>query len=346
MTGVYFVSAGLAAAFLAYFLVSQIRRLAETRQILDYPNARSSHSRPTPRGGGLALVVVTLAGLGLYAGLMEPEYRAGVGAYALGAVIVAGVSALDDVRSLSAKARLAAHLAAATWVVVSIGAWPLPGLPSGALTIWAGISITVVWIVGLTNVYNFMDGIDGLAAGQAVLGGAGWGLLGALTGQPLVAGLGVLLAGSSLGFLGHNWPPARIFMGDVGSAFLGYSFAVLPLLWPAAPWLSGSVGLLLVWPFIFDATFTLARRLRRREDIFEAHRTHLYQRLVIAAWPHVWTTVLYLGLAGVGAGLAVVLVWTAEPVLAALALTGVMALAAGLWVLVQWQERQPRQPGQ
>ena len=128
---------------------------------------------------------------------------------------------------------------------------------------WLGLIITFLWIVGLTNAYNFMDGIDGIAGGQAVVAGMGWAVLGWLTVQPLVGLMGVLLAAASLGFLGHNWPPARIFMGDV--AALSWVSCLPCWLWLQHATRStrlALVGILFVWPFVFDATFTFLRRLR------------------------------------------------------------------------------------
>ncbi|MBK7202993.1 hypothetical protein [Candidatus Amarolinea dominans] len=130
----------------------------------------------------------------------------------------------------------------------------------------------------------------------------GWTFLGWSDNQPLVAALGLLLAAASLGFLGHNWPLARIFMGDVGSAFLGYTFAVLPVVAAQHNPRLAVAGVLLVWPFLF--------RLRHRENIFAAHRSHLYQRLVIAGYSHRTVTLLYSGLAAAGALLA--LLWTLD----------------------------------
>src|SRR6185436_11775719 len=130
-----------------------------------------------------------------------------------------------------------------------------------------GFTITFFWIVGLTNAYNFMDGIDGIAGGQALVAGIGWTAIGWLDGQSHIVVFGLLLAATNLGFLFHNWSPARIFMGDVGSAFLGYSFAVLPLMLSSQS--TGRTGfklalaaILPVWPFVFDSTFTILRRLR------------------------------------------------------------------------------------
>ena len=176
--------------------------------------------------------------------------------------------------------------------------------------------ITWLWIVGLTNAYNFMDGSDGMAGSQAVIAGLGWACLGWLADFPLLADLSLLLAVGSLGFLPHNWPPARIFMGDVGSAFLGYSFAVLPLLGlraggPLAS-LSPILGLLLrLAVCLRHRVLTFLRRLRRGENVLAAHRSHLYQRLIIAGYSHRFVLLLYSGLAIIGAGAAIF--WLRHP---------------------------------
>ncbi len=220
---------GMSALVLSYLGVVGLRRWAERRQMLDIPNERSSHTRPTPRGGGLAIVLVVLVGW-LVALRLYPDAPVQAGLiYAVGAGLIAAVSWLDDLRSLSNRVRFAAHMLGAVLAIWAFGYWtditvPLIGsLHLGLL----GLPITFLWIVGLTNAYNFMDGIDGIAGGQAVVAGSGWAVVGWLTDQPLLGIMGVLLAAASLGFLGQNWPPARIFMGDVGSAFLGFTFAVL-----------------------------------------------------------------------------------------------------------------------
>ena len=175
-------------------------------------------------------------------------------------------------------------------------------------------SILVVGVVGLLNVYNFMDGIDGLAGLQAVVAGLAWWGCARYLGAPAAGSLGLLIAAGAMGFLTLNWPPAKIFMGDAGSTVLGFSFAVLPLLvWVEARPPSGFfsllvVGLLLVWPFWADGAFTILRRLRKRENIFKAHRSHLYQRLVIAGKSHLLVTVVYGVLAVIGSVLGWVVI--------------------------------------
>jgi UDP-N-acetylmuramyl pentapeptide phosphotransferase/UDP-N-acetylglucosamine-1-phosphate transferase len=328
-------------------LVGRVRRWAVARGVLDSPNPRSSHTVPIPRGGGWAIVVPTLALLlawPLIDRAAPPRVPLGLAA---GSALIALVSWRDDLRSVGTSTRLLAHTLAVFAAVAALGYWRVVRLPFGgeADLGLAGLLLTFIWIVGLTNAFNFMDGIDGLAGGQAALAGAAWGIIGGIVGQPLVAALGVMIAAASVGFLRLNWPPARIFMGDVGSTFLGYTCAVLPLLAtaPAAARPSGLppwTGLLLVWPFVFDSLFTFLRRLRSGENVFAAHRSHLYQRLITSGLSHRSVTTLYLVLGGTGA-LAAVLRASRHPA-APVALAGVPPLAAWLWWYVSRRERQER----
>lgn len=272
------------AVIISYFGVSILRSWTERRQIMAIPNEHSFHARPVPLGGGLSIVFITLAGVWLsctWLGLIFP-WR-GLLAYTMGAFLVSLVSWWDDMRSLSYRVRLAVHACAALLVIWGLGEWYVaPALFLNALHLeWLSFPLTFFWIVGLTNAYNFMDGIDGLAGGQAVVAGIGWCFFGYWSDQYAVSILGMLLAASSLGFLGHNWPPARIFMGDAGSIFLGYTFAVLTIVAARPKPVLFLSGILLLWPFIFDTAFTLVRRLHRRENVFMAHHSHLYQRLVM-----------------------------------------------------------------
>jgi UDP-N-acetylmuramyl pentapeptide phosphotransferase/UDP-N-acetylglucosamine-1-phosphate transferase len=179
-----------------------------------------------------------------------------------------------------------------------------------------GAVLMFLWIVWMTNAYNFMDGIDGIAGMQAVTAGIGWLAIGNLLGVSSTGFYGGIIAFSSLGFLIHNWQPAKIFMGDVGSAFLGYSFAVLPFLSfqesvenTIDQTFLPIIAILLVWLFVFDTIFTFIRRIFRGEKVWEAHRGHIYQRLIIEGFSHRAVTVLY--------GL----------------LSALIALTTGLWVI-------------
>src|SRR5437763_4856288 len=267
-------------------LVRFIREWAERKAILDHPNERSSHDVPQPRGGGMAIVLVTLAGSALW---WTPRFAV----VAVAALVVAVVSWIDDVRHLPATLRLGVQSLAAIAVLMAY--------PAGAFA-----PLAFLWMVGLTNAYNFMDGIDGIAGGQAVVAGLAWALFGMIGQQTLIAMLGLLIAGSSAGFLMHNWQPARIFMGDVGSAFLGFTSASLAVMaWPNVR--LAAAGALVVWLFVADAAFTFARRAARGERVMEAHRSHVYQRMNQRGLSHAAVSMIYTTLAALGAAAAIVL---------------------------------------
>ncbi|MDO6386071.1 glycosyltransferase family 4 protein [Uliginosibacterium sp. 31-12] len=252
-----------------------LRRYALARQIIDTPNARSSHSVPTPRGGGVAIVLAYLTALIFW------EYRVGM-AYGLfwsllfGGGLIAVLGFWDDHAPLPARVRFGFHLLAAGLAMFLLGGWPRLDLGGSSLYWgWLGYLSGVLLLAWAINFYNFMDGIDGLAGSQAVFVAGAGGVMLSLTGgdgMPLW-----LLAAASAGFLLLNWPPARIFMGDAGSGFLGYALFLHALyattsgqttLWP---WM------ILLAVFMTDATLTLLRRALRGIRVTEAHRTHAYQ---------------------------------------------------------------------
>lgn len=258
-------------------LTGLVRRYALARSLLDVPNARSSHTAPTPRGGGVAIVAVTLAGLSVLAvsgGLSWPALWAVMGAGGL----VALVGFLDDHGHIAARWRLLAHFAAAAWALAWLGGMPpLPAFGTLFDLGWLGAALAAVYLVWLLNLYNFMDGIDGIASVEAIAVGLGGAVLYLLTGHPSHAMVPLVLAAAAAGFLFWNFPPARIFMGDAGSGFLGIVLGVLSLqaAWQA-PQLFWS-WVILLGVFIVDATLTLLRRLLRGEKVYEAHRSHAYQ---------------------------------------------------------------------
>ena len=290
-----FILLFLLLTVLSYFFVHLIRRYAEHRRIIDHPNERSSHSTPTPRGGGLAIVVV-VTGTGLWS--MREADPGRVLVYIVCGLVIAYLGWRDDVHSLSTRVRFAVQGLVAAVSIYGLGyarevTIPLVGeLQLGAF----GVVITFLWIVGLTNAYNFMDGIDGIAGGVALAGGLGWMMLATQANIPFAFWVALAIAASSLGFLGHNWSPAKIFMGDVASTFLGYTFAVLPLLSATKGGDALMLGTLLMWTFIMDAGVTFIRRALKRENVFAAHRTHLYQRLVIGGYSHRKVSALYISL--------------------------------------------------
>ncbi len=328
----------VAAAILSGLAVGLVRRLLPRLNLVDVPNERSMHSKPIPRGGGLAIAGVCALGLVAAAGsgISVPPIG-GVG-YLVGVLVVGAVSAVDDARSLSVGVRLTAQAVGAAILVVALFSGPsaLALGPRGAGVLL--LALALVWIVGLTNAFNFMDGIDGLVGTQAVVAGVMWAILASVNGQAWPATLSILVAGACLGFLAFNWPPARIFMGDVGSAFLGLTFAFLALAVPRHP-IQVIAAAVLIWPLAFDASVTLARRLLRRENVFAAHRSHLYQRMVLAGWRPANITLLY-GTLTVLAGLVALLLWTADsfPVRVVGGLVVVAESVALLW-LAQKAER-------
>lgn len=338
---IWFIGFIAAVLSLSYFAVCGIRYLAERHEILDVPNERSSHTQSMPRGGGLAIVVLTLGGAWLYASFNPLLARPSLLGYTIGAILIVAISWYDDLRSQPNWLRFTIHSIGALLAIYGFGYLHLSSILNAnpLVTRWIDLIITFLWLVGLTNAYNFMDGIDGIAGGQAVVAGLGWAALGSLTGQRFVFALGLILAASSLGFLFHNWQPARIFMGDVGSAFLGYTFAVMPLIFDShlsvpvhglGPFVAGN---LFVWPFIFDSTFTFLRRLYLRENVFSAHRSHLYQRLVIIGFTHGFVALLYSGLAVLGALLALAWVLRWRNSISAVAVL-LPLLCLGLWIFV------------
>jgi Fuc2NAc and GlcNAc transferase len=264
-------------------LTAALRAYALARGMLDVPNDRSSHSTPTPRGGGVAIVGAFLLGtLVLWAKGTIPSALAV--AVVGGGGIVAIVGFLDDHGHVAARWRLLAHFSAAAWVLFWMGGAPLLDVPGGAIDLgWIGVALCTLYLVWMLNLYNFMDGIDGIAAVEAVTVAVCAGVLdlwvlsanaAAISSTTLMA---FLLAAAVLGFLVWNFPPAKIFMGDAGSGFLGLTLGTLSLLstWqaPILFW----CWVILLGVFVVDATVTLFHRLARRKKLYEAHRSHAYQ---------------------------------------------------------------------
>lgn len=306
---IIFIVLGLFAAVFSGLGIEFLRRYAERQRVLiDIPNERSSHSQPKPRGGGIMIVLITLIGvLGLL--LIGPARSMSLLTFLICGGIIAFVGWIDDMRSLSTTLRLAIQVLCALVSILGIGYFNKLTVGNSAFSLGlVGIPFTIVWLVGLTNAYNFMDGIDGIAGGQAVVGGLAWLGFGLIQQVPIVSIIGLLIASSSLGFLWHNWQPSRIIMGDVGATFLGYSFAVLPLLFENHTPILGNglwFSMLVLWAFLADTGITMLRRALRRENIFQAHRSHFYQRLVISGWSHARVSALYIVLSVLGSLFAI-----------------------------------------
>lgn len=261
----------------ATVLTGLLRRYALASSMIDVPNERSSHTVPTPRGGGMSIVVVFLSLLPILAYLQLLEFNIAVALFGAG-FIVAAIGFLDDHGHIAARWRLLAHFSAAAW-----GLYWLGGLTSISVFgfdinhLWLLSVLAAVFLVWLLNLYNFMDGIDGLASIEAIsvcLGGA---LIYAVSQEGTLWIGPVLLLSVVCGFLVWNFPPAKIFMGDAGSGFLGLTLGLLAvqaanknpdLLWS---WL------ILLGVFVVDATYTLILRVLRGEKFYEPHRSHAYQ---------------------------------------------------------------------
>jgi UDP-N-acetylmuramyl pentapeptide phosphotransferase/UDP-N-acetylglucosamine-1-phosphate transferase len=284
----------IAAAVAIGFAVSAVLtlRLARIPLLLDRPNDRSLHRAVVPRSGGIAVLIGAACAASVSA--LLPTAGGGWGWIVGASLLVAGVSFLDDRDEVRPLYRLAAHLAAPLLLVTGGIVWrqlELPGL-SWPIPPGMGVLLTVLFVGWMINLYNFMDGMDGLAGGMAVFGFSALAAV-AWPADPEYALVNAAIAASAAGFLIGNFPPARIFLGDVGSATLG-------LLAASSALVGSGRGLFPLWvawlafsPFIVDATWTLLRRLLRGERLWEAHRSHHYQRLVLAGWSHRKTLLRY-----------------------------------------------------
>lgn len=331
---------GSMAFLFSYLVAALLESWGKRGYALDIPNERSSHVRPMPRGGGLGIVLVTLVGLLIFSLLASDRGVSELWPYIAGALLVAAVGWTDDLQSLPFWLRLLSHGLSAILVILFLGFIDEVTIPViGDVTFgWLGIPLTFLLIVGLINAYNFMDGIDGMAGLQGTLAGFAWMTIGLILLSKTTSVTGLLIGAAALGFLIHNWPPSRIFMGDVGSTFLGFTFAVLITVSDDVDSRLVLTGLLILWPFIFDSFFTFLRRLQQRQNIFEAHRTHLYQRLVIGGYSHTFVTLLYalLSLIGILIGIAWYL---GLPNSGSILLLGMPLLASGLYGFVLLVER-------
>jgi len=312
-------------------------RIAERAGVMDVPNERSSHSRPTPRMGGVPMVgaaILAIGGWVLFTAGGKLPWK-GLPHALLFALAMSILGFVDDVRDLSPLVRFLFQAASATfalWTLVP----PIPALFLGGWVIsnvvW--IPVGVLFAVWMLNLYNFMDGIDGLAGGEAALASSFFFVVFAWYGEPGWAVANLVVAASSMGFLVHNWPPARIFMGDAGSAFLGAFYgmqSVVAALSTAVPFL------VLVLPFanfILDTTFTLIRRILTGEKWYQAHRSHFYQRMVGLGMSHGKVTSIELLVAAVSCAAAAGCIGADVRTRVALVAAVVVVISgAGCWVV-------------
>lgn len=310
-----------------------VRRFALKRSVLDVPNERSSHSVPTPRGGGVAIAIAVLSGLLIV--LMTDRIPGNLGIACIPpAALIAWLGWLDDRRSQPAALRLAAQVAAASWAVYWIGA--VDQLVVGTRAYDLGPVAPVVSVVGLVwlmNLFNFMDGIDGIAGVEALVAMGAAAVICMLRGDAVSAWIAALIAVGALGFLPWNWAPAKIFMGDSGSVFLGFLIGVAALSADVSGGLPILGWVVLMGVFVVDATLTILRRIVRRERFSEAHRSHAYQRAVTAGFTHaqvsssVFAVNLALGLAAA---------WSAvRPADALVLYVSVAVLLGGMYLAIE-----------
>jgi len=318
----------IGTTILSALLTRILRDFAKRSRLLDPLTPRSSHSNPTPRLGGVAIAVSGIVGWMVARALMGAEAAPATVWYAFlwGAVAAAGTGLVDDLVSLRPLVKLAGECLALL-PLIAVLAPVLSPLPY-----WVSIVIWLFLTAGYTNLFNFMDGSDGLAAGVAVIGGltfAGLAVPGAW------ANVALVLSAAALGFLRFNLPPASVFMGDSGSLFLGAGFAML-----SAGLIANGVSIvalgMAVSPFAIDGSLTLLVRLARREPVWKAHRSHLYQRLLIAGWTHRNVAWLYWTWAGIAGASSIVYSHARGWPIAALCISAAASL--GVIGLVRWVE--------
>jgi UDP-N-acetylmuramyl pentapeptide phosphotransferase/UDP-N-acetylglucosamine-1-phosphate transferase len=327
---------GVSSAF-AFGATRLMTPLLRRNGVLDVPNERSSHAAPTPRGGGIGIICGILFGCLALAVFDVRIFSTGL---LVPAAIVAVVGFLDDrTGRLPILLRLAGQTMAAAIVLRDWGQierLPLPEPLNLGLGSFAG-PITLIWIVGVTNIYNFLDGIDGFAGLQGVIAGVG---LFAVAGPTPIGWLGLAIAGGCIGFLVDNWHPAKVFMGDGGSYTLGFLIAAAPLRLPLDARSKGVFAIVLcLWFFLSDGTFTIVRRLLRRQRIWSAHRSHLYQRLVITGLRHDQVTVRVLGAGSVLAGMVVWSIQAGYPITSWLVLILAITCFIVYWRWTSTRER-------
>jgi UDP-N-acetylmuramyl pentapeptide phosphotransferase/UDP-N-acetylglucosamine-1-phosphate transferase len=292
---IIFTLAGLANLTAMPLIIKQLQK----RNVLDVPNERSSHTAPTPRGGGIGIVGIWTIGIlaGLFLNFVDGD---GFIFAALGGVItLAFLGFDDDQKNLSPLLKLIIQggiAAAAVWFSgIPLTTFDFPFVPEHVLG-FSGWVFAWLWLVGFTNIFNFMDGANGLAGSQILFAGVAFSVLGIGINDTQLMLAGALVAGAALGFLKYNFPIAKVFMGDVGSLPAGFLLALMVLRaaeGPAADQVTIATPLLFIWPFLYDGAYTLINRIVHKRNPFRPHRSHLYQRVMIAGATHEQITIRY-----------------------------------------------------
>ncbi len=306
------------AFVLAWWLINRLCVPGSFLSILAHPNERTLHSMPTPQTGGLAVIGSVVISLILAASILavtQPSKAVLPKGVASGSVwivlsmlLIFVVSFIDDCVGLPAVLRLGVQAISACIIIGGVGltvsSIPIPGGPNISLGI-AAIPVSVFILIWMANLYNFMDGMDGFAGGMTFFGFAFLAYFGWQAHFPVMLIIATFVAMGALGFLTHNFPPARIFMGDAGSITLGFLAGTLMILGVRDGIFEIWVPIMIFAPFIVDATVTLTHRVFRRKKIWEAHREHYYQRVVLCGWSHRRTVLMEYGVMVLCGGLAV-----------------------------------------
>ncbi|URM30403.1 glycosyltransferase family 4 protein [Pseudomonas frederiksbergensis] len=275
---------------ISWGLTRFLRRYALSRSLMDIPNERSAHSVPTPRGGGVSIVVAFLFALPVLT-LLELLPLPVLIALSGAGMLIAAIGFADDHGHIAARWRLLGHFIAAGWALFWLnGLAPIELLGVSLTPGWLGGVVGAIYLVWMLNLYNFMDGIDGLASAEAISVCLGMCLVYWVGGVVELVWAPLVLAGAVAGFLCWNFPPARIFMGDAGSGFLGIILGAMAL---QAAWSKPELiwsWLILLGVFIVDATWTLVRRLIRGDKVYQAHSSHAYQNAA-RRWGHKKVTI-------------------------------------------------------
>ncbi|MBX3325290.1 MAG: glycosyltransferase family 4 protein [Nitrospira sp.] len=312
-----FVLPALLAFVSAWWLTKNLCSPKSFLSVLAHPNERTLHARPTPQTGGLAVVGSVVISLILAASILaitqptKPVLPKGMASGSVWIVtsmlLIFVVSFIDDWRGLPAVLRLGVQAGSACIIIGGVGltlsSIPIPGGPTISLGIVA-VPVSVFVLLWMANLYNFMDGMDGFAGGMTFFGFGFLAYFGWLAQFPVMLVITVFVAMSALGFLLHNFPPARIFMGDAGSITIGFLAGTLMILGVRERVFEIWVPMMIFSPFIVDATVTLTSRLFRRKKIWEAHREHYYQRVVLSGWSHRRTVLAEYGVMIMCGGLA------------------------------------------
>ncbi len=280
----------LAISFLSCLLTYLLIKTSHKLGIMDIPNQRSLHTIPTPRTGGLAVLFAVSVGFFIF----YDEINIGLLSMLPYGLVILAIAFVDDIYSISALLRFTLQIVVALVFVLNglnLDILSLPGLDI-PLNNFMASTVTVIFIVWVVNLYNFMDGMDGFAGGMAIIGFSTFAILSVMQGDTNFAILNLVVVAAAFGFIIFNLPPAKIFLGDVGSTLFG-TLVALFILWADVTHVFPAwLGVIVFMPFFLDASVTLCKRVLKKEKVWQAHRSHYYQRLVLLGLGHKKTLML------------------------------------------------------